>query len=758
MRVRVWVIFIAIISFLFANSPFYAVQTHFGQYRRADMDSLSMELQLDLVYEAGIEMIRDECLWSDVEIDSGIYVIPPEVDRYVSSALARGIDVYMILNYNNTLYATSNGSGVTIQANRDAYARYCQAIVGHFSPMGVKHYEIWNEPNHGVLFWIPQPDANDYTLLLQTAYDSIKAIDTTVTVIGCATSPAIGNPAPFIEGLDFIRDVFAAGGGDFMDAVSFHLYQVAYRPEYEFRSYANSVKSFVGDKPIYFSEFGYPTHTAWPNITLEKQARYVTRMYLACLMDPQVRSVVYYDLKNDGTVYAEPEHNFGLLEFNRSPKPAYTGLKTLISNSNASRPLSYSAENDIFTVRMSDSLNIAWAYSGTKSIKLAVDAQYVRIEGILGDTVAYHITANDTISLNINEDPVYSIVLDEKPLVDEFTFLHKDYLFYPGESIKCNYNASTANGISIVIDPSALNWIFIGQNGLLENNNFIANSPGEGIIVGEIQGKRDTIFINVLEDPGYYTAETFSDTDGFVLESSSLNMNVSGLIEQGGTNWDALALSYEYSGSSATAYLHKNILINHLADSIFLDFKTDDKEYEFRIYCRDGNGVSYTLGLRPRPTDWINSWGTLGGPMSIDGSAMTPVYIEKIYIKLKPGTTTQTTPYSGLIMFDNLRIKRGDAVGIKDENLIPGQIFLSQNYPNPFNGISRIYFHLPYDSQVRIDIFDLKGAVINTPVHSMFRSGEHYFDLDMQNIPSGVYIYRLSNNTEMISKKFVYMK
>ncbi|MCK4529785.1 MAG: hypothetical protein KAU44_01295, partial [Candidatus Marinimicrobia bacterium] len=207
MKVRAYLVTLLLVSSLWANSPFYSVQTHFGQYRRGDMDSSSVEEQLDLCAEAGIQMIRDECLWSDVETDSGIYIIPPEIDHYVNLALARGIDIYMILNYNNSIYAASNGSGVTTQANRDAYARYCQAIVEHFSPIGVKHYEIWNEPNHGVLFWTPQPNASDYTALLHTAYDSIKAIDSTVIVIGCATSPAIGNPSPYIEGLNFIRDV-----------------------------------------------------------------------------------------------------------------------------------------------------------------------------------------------------------------------------------------------------------------------------------------------------------------------------------------------------------------------------------------------------------------------------------------------------------------------------------------------------------------------------------------------------------------------
>ena len=758
MRARVSVLLLFIGGVLFASSPFYGVQTHFGQYRRADMDSVSVEAQLDLISEAGIEMIRDECLWSDVEIDSGIYVIPPEVDRYVRSALARNIDVYMILNYNNTLYASSNGAGVTTQANREAYARYCQALVAHFSPLGVKHYEIWNEPNHGVLFWTPQPNANDYTMLLHTAYDSIKAIDTSVTVIGCATSPAIGNPAPYIEGLDFIRDVFAAGGGNYMDAVSFHLYQVAYRPEYEFSSYVSSVKSYVGDMPIYFSEFGYPTHDGWPNITLERQARYVSRMYLTCISDPQLKAVVHYDLKNDGTVAEEPEHNFGLLEFNRSPKPAYSALKTLIMNTEAKRPLQYTAENEIFTSKMNDSLYITWTYSGDKINKLNIDANYIRIEGMMGDTLLYHITANDTIELNVNEDPVYCFVQVDEPTISKLEFSHKNYLLYPGESIQCSYSAENGDGFPVIVDKSAINWNFMGQTGDLHEGSFTAHTPGTGMIIAQVQGKSDTIHLTVMDNPSYYTVESFSDTSGFFLESSNLNMDVSQLDEAGGNEWNALSLNYEFSGTSATAYIYKDILINHLADSIFMDFRADDKEYEFRIYCKDGNGVSYTLGLRPRPTDWTNTWGTLAGPINIDEAATPPVKVEKIYIKLKPGETSQTAPFSGTVMFDNLRLKKGDAVGIVNSDLTPMSITLSQNYPNPFNANTRIHFSMDHFSHISLKIFDLKGRHIETVLDSPLDAGDHYLDLDMKDLPSGIYVYRLSNNKTTISKKFVYMK
>lgn len=481
-------------------------------------------------------------------------------------------------------------------------------------------------------------------------------------------------------------------------------------------------------------------------------------MYLICATDPQIRSVIHYDLKNDGTVAEEPEHNFGLLQFDRAPKPAYHALKNLIKMTDAKRPLISGNENDIFNLKMSDSLYISWSYSGEKTNIFKANANYFRIENLFGDTLLYHITANDTIHLSISEDPVYCYVDENEPEISNLKFSHSNYLLYPDQMIEYHYSAMNDEGIPVIIDPSAVNWLFLGDCGIIDQNSFYATEPGTGMIIAEIQGLSDTINLEVLENPGYYVVEDFNDTAGFVLESTTLNMENSSLGLFSGDSINNIELSYEYSGTSAIAYLHKDILINHYADSIFIDIHTDDKEYDFRLYCKDGNGVSYTLGLRPRPTDWNNTWGTLGGPVNIDEGACPPVIIDKIYIKLKPGETVQTAPYSGNIKFSNLRIKKELIVNINHKHEIPEGFNLSQNYPNPFNNSTYIKFSIPNSSHTRLDIYDLSGTLITSPVNSILEAGSHKVNINLENVPSGIYIYRLYNNNKTFSKKMVYLK
>lgn len=753
---KISLIFFILLAFLHAESSFYGVQTHFGQFYRADMDSLSMNLQLDLCREAGIRMIRDECLWSDVEKDSGVYVIPREADRYVRAARERDIQIYMILNYNNSIYAPGSGSGVTTQKNREAYARYCQAVVRHFAPLGVRHYEIWNEPNHGQLFWTPQPDAGDYTALLHCAYDSIKAVDSSVIVIGCATSPAIGNPPPFIEGLDFIRDVFTAGGAASMDAMSFHLYQVAYPPEKELAAYLASVKSYVGDMPIYLSEFGYPTHSGWPNISKEKQAFYVSRMFLSALPDPQIKGVICYDLKNDGLNAAEAEHNFGILEFDRSPKPAYHALKTLTRHSAERRPISKTEITDKYRLEFENSLQILWAFQGTQSMRVPLYAKATQFENYRGQILAYYLSEQDSILVTVDDYPRYLLPIEKNLIIEDFSFHHHHYLLYPEESVRFTYQAIDSFAIPVYVDAAIPEWTFTGDCGVLQNGEFTAQDPGEGHVSAALQGLRDSLELRVIENPGIYLAESFNDTAGIHLQSDQLDMNASFLRSDTIAGKNMLVLHYRFSGSAALAYLHKPILIHSFADSVYLDLYADENIYELRLYCRDGKGSSTSITLRPSPQDWRNSAQTLKAALNVPNSFTAPLVVEKIQIKIRPAQVQ--SPNNGFFAISDLRIKRGNVPNAVESPGADMHFNLAQNFPNPFNGITRIRYTLEHPAKVRIDVIDMKGRTLKTLLDAERDAGSHQLDIDPGLSASGIYFYRLLTPQGSLCRKFCFIK
>jgi len=88
---------------------------------------------------------------------------------------------------------------------------------------------------------------------------------------------------------------------------------------------------------------------------------------------------------------------------------------------------------------------------------------------------------------------------------------------------------------------------------------------------------------------------------------------------------------------------------------------------------------------------------------------------------------------------------------------------LAQNYPNPFNPSTKIGFHLQEAGEVRLVIYNLQGQKVRTLISGTKAAGHHLVTWDGTNdagqfMPSGVYLYRLSGNGFVITKKMSLVK
>jgi endonuclease I len=85
-------------------------------------------------------------------------------------------------------------------------------------------------------------------------------------------------------------------------------------------------------------------------------------------------------------------------------------------------------------------------------------------------------------------------------------------------------------------------------------------------------------------------------------------------------------------------------------------------------------------------------------------------------------------------------------------------ITLNQNYPNPFNPSTQISFTINTSSQVRLDVFDILGKRVAVLVNRKIATGEHQVQFNAANLPSGVYLYRLSTPAGILTKKMLLVK
>ncbi|MFA5404904.1 MAG: hypothetical protein WC358_08220, partial [Ignavibacteria bacterium] len=94
---------------------------------------------------------------------------------------------------------------------------------------------------------------------------------------------------------------------------------------------------------------------------------------------------------------------------------------------------------------------------------------------------------------------------------------------------------------------------------------------------------------------------------------------------------------------------------------------------------------------------------------------------------------------------------------------LPKKFKLSQNYPNPFNPTTKIDIDLPFDSRVRIVIYDFLGREAKTLVSGELKQAGFYtIDLNAYYISSGTYFYRMIANSQnkdyIFTKKMVIIK
>ena len=110
---------------------------------------------------------------------------------------------------------------------------------------------------------------------------------------------------------------------------------------------------------------------------------------------------------------------------------------------------------------------------------------------------------------------------------------------------------------------------------------------------------------------------------------------------------------------------------------------------------------------------------------------------------------------------DILEITPG-GTGIRHEDgardVIVVNFRLDQNYPNPFNPTTNIPFEIRQENLVKLTIYDLLGREVKTLVNEKLTPGNYTYRFDATNMATGLYIYRLEVNGQMVSKKMTYLK
>lgn len=336
-----------------------------------------------LAASLGAGLIRNDVLWNLNEATVGQYNFDSRYTTIFGEAKANGIGLVAIAGYGHPEFDSwrtpSNTESVA------AYGRYAGAIAREFQPVAI---EVWNEFNHepfnnGACGLSPEC----YQPLLGAASNEIRAASPDTEVIAGVTA---------LYDSPWFQSLWAAGGGDLADAMSFHPYEVYSNPDSlagvvgqaqaDFR--ANSAGS---DKPIWITELGWTTKAG--DVSREEQASRLIRSAVVAFA-AGVERYVWYDLINDDPDPASHEGNFGLFSqpaagaTTLTPKPAAYAFALLsarigeLAVSNASV-----SPEGVQIVEFGDGdrrVRVVWAPAPVNGVSIDISGEQAVLESALG--------------------------------------------------------------------------------------------------------------------------------------------------------------------------------------------------------------------------------------------------------------------------------------------------------------------------------------------------------------------------------------
>ena len=288
---RVWPL--AMVALLLASISLHTPIRGVNEMLIWDTDA-ELERTFSMMHAAGIESVRVNWAWQDVQRGPGIYDFT-RLDNIARVAEKYGVGILPIL---------------LDPPERDHFLlndwqRYVKAAVSHFP--NFPNWEVWNEENLGSF------PVQKYLDFLSITYRAIKRINPKVGVV-------LGGLAH--ADTDYLRALYRLGGGQFFDVVSIHIYS---DPEYGILPVSvqaeriRAVMKDYGDlnKPIWLTEIGWATDQP-------DTAAFLQQVYSGLL---PVQAIYWYNFRDLKTGTADPEDNYGLLRTDFSPKLAYEALR-----------------------------------------------------------------------------------------------------------------------------------------------------------------------------------------------------------------------------------------------------------------------------------------------------------------------------------------------------------------------------------------------------------------------------------------------
>jgi hypothetical protein len=324
-----------------------------------------LERQLRDMAALGVDSVRMDFAWRDVQPTGPAEYTWTRLDRVVGRARAHGLEILAVLAY-TPAWARPAGcaSDKCAPADPRAFGAFARAAAGRYAARGVRHWEIWNEPNTPG-FWQPVPDPGAYSRLLAAATTGIRREDG-AAVVASGGLAAVRGGGHRIPALTFLDQMLTAGAGAHLDAVAYHPYTYPYPAGYRapwpsgtawnrIRDTDPSVAGILArhrlDRPIWVTEYGAPTggpgRANDGDLTdVPTDTDHVTERWQAVLAADAVRTAratagveafLWYTDRDVGA-HGTSEDFYGLRRADGTAKPAWEAFRRTVTSRRGTGP------------------------------------------------------------------------------------------------------------------------------------------------------------------------------------------------------------------------------------------------------------------------------------------------------------------------------------------------------------------------------------------------------------------------------------
>ena len=289
-------------------------------------------------------------------------------------------------------------------------------------------------------------------------------------------------------------------------------------------------------------------------------------------------------------------------------------------------------------------------------------------------------------------------------------------------------------------DSASWNYVIINSDQAWFAGNIDADLPGKlyatGIHFAQSQDFGITWTSGPCADQTFDGGVDFLDSDSQLgwTGGGQISAPVSGWIHRstdGGMSWSGRLQTFSYPIRALSFFNASTGLA--LGGNVYSEaggiYSTPDSGYTWNLEMNTAAEM-FALDYKIISADSMDIWcvGSTGGGTGYKGKLYKARTVNLVTgIKTNPGITMN-------------------------------QARLDQNTPNPFSESTIIGFYIPRTSRITLKLFNLFGSEVMTLSDGIRAPGYNTVTLSSQNLPDGIYYYRLQAGNQIETRKLIIMK